>query len=99
MVFQFTIPSWVNIDPAHQVTLDLRCYRGEVNYQWRLIRGTVASLTEVELGPNTPSLWFPNSVPVVVQKGQTAEVYVTFKSAAAQKQLLPTQKQIQRLSI
>ena len=86
MEFQFTIPDWVNIDPAHQVTLNLRCYYGTVNYQWRLIRGVVAGLSEIELDGHTPGQWFPNSVPVVLQKGQTAVVSVTFKSAAAQKQ-------------
>ena len=86
MEFQFTIPDWVNIDPAHQVTLNLRCYNGTVNYQWKVIRGLVAGLNEIELDGHTPAQWFPNSVPVVVQKGQTAVVSVTFKSAAAQKQ-------------
>ena len=67
MVFQFTIPNWVNIDPAHQVTLNLRCYYGAVTYQWKIIRGAAAGLTEIELDGHTPSQWFPNSVPVVVQ--------------------------------
>lgn len=90
MEFHFTIPDWVIIDPAHQVTLNLRCYNCEVNYLWKINRGGAAGLTEIELDSHTPSQWFPNSVPVVVQKGQTAVVSVTFKSAAAQKQFQMT---------
>ena len=90
MEFRFTIPDWVNIDPAHQVTLNLRCYNCEVNYLWRIIRGGASGLTEIELDGHTPAQWFPNSVPVVVRKGQTAVVSVTFKTAAAQKQFQMT---------